>query len=50
VNTITPAQTNDLRVVDLALQEGRQPGFGKMLGHAYSLHGNTFDANWEMAN
>ena len=50
VNTITLAQTNDLRVVDLALQEGQQPGSGKMLGHAYSLHGNTFDANWEMAN
>ena len=32
------------------VQEGKQPGFGKMLRYAYSLHGNTFDANWEMAN
>jgi hypothetical protein len=29
------------------VQEGKQPGFGKMLGYAYSLHDNTFDANWE---
>ena len=31
-------------------KEGKQPGFGKMLGYAYSLHDNTFDANWGMAN
>jgi hypothetical protein len=24
--------------------------FGKMLGYAYSLHDNTFDANWELVN
>ncbi len=32
------------------VQEGRQPGIGKMLGYAYSLHDNTFDANWELVN
>jgi hypothetical protein len=32
------------------VQEGQQPGIGKMLGYAYSLHDNTFDANWELAN
>ena len=26
------------------------PGIGKMLGYAYSLHDNTFETNWEMAN
>ncbi|MCU0591915.1 MAG: hypothetical protein MUC57_10625 [Desulfobacterales bacterium] len=29
------------------VREGRQPGIGKMLGYAYSLHDNTFDENWE---
>ena len=32
------------------VQEGKPPGIGKMLGYAYSLHDNTFDANWEMVN
>ncbi len=27
--------------------EGQPPGFGRMLGYAYSLHDNTFEANWE---
>jgi len=31
-------------------QEGKQPGFGKMLGYACSLHDNTFDVNGEMVN
>jgi hypothetical protein len=29
------------------VREGHQPGIGKMLGYAYSLHDNTFDENWE---
>jgi hypothetical protein len=29
---------------------GRQPGYGKMLGYAYTLYDNTFEANWEKAN
>jgi hypothetical protein len=32
------------------MQDGQQPGFGYMCGYAYSLHDNTFDANWEIAN
>ena len=32
------------------IQKGRQPGIGKMLGYAYTLHDNTFDANWESVN
>ena len=31
-------------------QEGKPPGVGKMLGYSYSLHDNTFEASWEMAN
>jgi hypothetical protein len=27
--------------------EGKQPGYGKMLGYAYTLHDNTFEVNWE---
>jgi hypothetical protein len=29
------------------VQEGKQPGIGRMLGYAYSLHDNTIEANWE---
>jgi hypothetical protein len=25
-----------------------QPGVGKMLGYAYTLHDNTFESNWEV--
>ena len=32
------------------VQDGKQPGIGKMLGYAYSLYDNTFDANWGMAD
>ena len=32
------------------VHEGQQPGIGKMLGYAYSLHDNTFEANWERVN
>jgi hypothetical protein len=32
------------------VQEGKMPGVGKMLGYAYSLHDNTFDANWDRLN
>ena len=30
------------------IRKGVQPGIGKMLGYAYTLHDNTFEANWEM--
>ncbi|MEE9611276.1 MAG: hypothetical protein V3W19_08490 [Desulfatiglandales bacterium] len=30
------------------IQEGILPGIGKMFGYAYTLHDNTFEANWEI--
>jgi hypothetical protein len=32
------------------VKPGQQPGYGKMLGYAYTLHDNTFEANWEKVN
>jgi len=31
------------------VRKGVMPGIGKMLGYAYTLHDNTFEANWEIA-
>ena len=31
------------------VQKGLLPGIGKMFGYAYTLHDNTFSANWEIA-
>jgi hypothetical protein len=31
------------------VQKGVLPGIGKMFGYAYTLHDNTFEANWEIA-
>lgn len=30
------------------VQKGILPGIGKMFGYAYTLHDNTFEANWEI--
>jgi len=30
------------------VREAVQQGIGKMLGYAYTLHDNTFEANWEI--
>jgi len=30
------------------IQHGVLPGIGKMMGYAYTLHDNTFEANWEI--
>ncbi len=30
------------------VKKGVLPGIGKMLGFAYTLHDNTFEANWEI--
>lgn len=55
-NTSDDPKAGDFRVIPAIylcywrVQEGKPPGFGKMLRYAYSLHDNTFDANWEMAN
>jgi hypothetical protein len=44
-------QTRMLPAVYLAywkVQKGVLPGIGKMFGYAYTLHDNTFEANWEV--
>jgi len=30
------------------IQEGVQPGVGKMMGYTYTLYDNTFEGNWEI--
>ena len=30
------------------IQPGVLQGLGKMMGHAYTLHDNTFESNWEV--
>jgi hypothetical protein len=30
------------------VRKGVLPGIGKMLGYAYTLHDNIFEANWEL--
>lgn len=30
------------------IRPGVMPGVGEMRGHAYTLHDNTFEANWEI--
>ena len=29
------------------IKKGERQGIGKMLGYSYTLHDNTFEANWE---
>jgi len=44
-------QTRMLPAIYLAywkVQKGMLPGIGKMFGYAYTLHDNTFEANWEI--
>jgi len=31
------------------IKKGELQGIGKMLGYSYTLHDNTFEANWEYA-
>jgi hypothetical protein len=56
LNTSDDPGTGDCRAIPAIylcywrVQEGKQPGFGKMLGYAYSLHDNTFETNWELLN
>jgi len=30
------------------IRKGVLPGIGNMMGYAYTLHDNTFEANWEI--
>ena len=32
------------------IKKGERQGIGKMLGFAYTLYDNTFEANWEFVN
>jgi hypothetical protein len=32
------------------VKEGGHPGIGKMRGYAYTLHDNTFEANWDLVD
>ena len=44
-------QTRMLPAIYLAywkVQTGVLPGIGKMFGYVYTLHDNTFEANWEI--
>lgn len=44
-------QTRMLPAIYLAywkVQKGVLPGIGKLFGYAYTLHDNTFEANWEI--
>ena len=44
-------QTRMLPAIYLAywkVQKGVLPGIGKMFGYAYTLHDNTFEANWKI--
>ncbi len=56
LNTSDDPETGDYRTMPAIylcysrLKEGKKPGFGKVLCYAYSLHDNTFDANWERVN
>ena len=56
LNTSDDPRTGDCRAIPAIylcywrVQEGKQPGIGKMLGYAYSLHDNTFETNWELLN
>ncbi len=53
-NTTDDPETNQPRMVPAIylaywkIKKGVQPGIGKMMGYAYTLHDNTFDVNWEI--
>jgi hypothetical protein len=56
LNTGTADDPQDVRVVPAVylcfwrVQENQLPGIGRMRGYAYSLHDNTFEANWEVVD
>lgn len=53
-NTADDPETGNPRMVPAIylsywrVHKGVMPGIGKMLGYAYTLHDNTFEANWEI--
>lgn len=56
VHTEDDPETGDPRMLPAIylcywkVREGQQPGIGKMLGYAYTLHDTTFETNWEVVN
>ena len=46
LNTIVPA----IYLCFWRIKEGQLPGYGKMLGYAYTLHDTTFETNWVVLN
>ncbi|MFC1880252.1 hypothetical protein ACFL2S_01980 [Thermodesulfobacteriota bacterium] len=52
-NTSDDPETGDPRLMPAIyltywrIKEGERQGIGRMLGYAYTLHDNTFEANWE---
>ena len=52
-NTSDDPETGDFRLMPAIyltywrIKEGERQGIGRMLGYTYTLHGNTFEANWE---
>ena len=53
-NTSDDPQTGNPRLIPAIqltywkIRKGGQQGIGKMLGYAYTLHDNTFEANWDI--
>ncbi len=54
LNTTDDPKTGEFRAMPAIylsywkIQKGVLSGIGKMMGYAYSLHDNTFEANWEI--
>ena len=43
-----PSQLPAIYLAYWRVEKGVLPGLGKMLGYSYTLHDNTFVANWEI--
>lgn len=54
LNTSDDPESGDFRTIPAIylsywkIKDNILPGIGKMMGYAYSLHDNTFEANWEV--
>ena len=55
-NTTDDPETGEPRMLPaifltyVQIKKGWHPGNGKKLGYAYTLHDNTFEANWEIVD
>ena len=54
INTTDDPETKAPRLIPAIyllywkIRKDKLPGIGKLMGYAYSLHDNTFKANWEL--